>query len=291
MRILCVLITLHLATCFAQNPAAVALPNGVHLRFTTDSGNGTPGPLKTEVKPASGDSVYRIFRDETGLAVFAYELRVERTPDGDHFRLIAEPAGAEFAAKVPYADGGKPTPTIPRPIESTVLSPGGRFTIDIPTNPGLWEHRTDSVEIQPSPRADIRAGPLADTRADRTSRSRDKLLFVGLQVFINGKLVSPAGPGTMVSGRYTMFYLPGRGAYFFSTEPDRRLLWLAAAVDGTKLRFTIEGQSFLCNSEAPIVLSERDQVWVYFDRNYQPSAKPRNEFFTAASNSPNWSLP
>ena len=276
-------------TCLAQAPATATLGNGLRLRFVTDSGNGTPGPLKTELRLASYNSVYRIFRDDTGLAVYAYELRVELTPDGDHFRLSAEPAGTEFAAKVPYADGGKPTPTLPRPIVSTPLDPGGKFTVDIPTNPGLWEHRTDTVEIQPGasviPRTDRKAPPA-------------KLRFTGLQVFINGKLVSPAGPGTMVAGKYTMFYLPRYGGYFFSTEPViTNLLMRPATVDRTQLRFTIDDQTYLLNSEAPILLaSEGGPVWVYYDRNYRPARRRPSEnpngrvsdqFFTAASESLN----
>ncbi len=280
-------VSIFTAACLAQAPATTMLGNGVRLRFVTDSGNGAPGPLKTELRPASYNSVYRIFRDETGLAVYAYELRVELTPEGDHFRLTAEPAGTEFAAKVPYADGGKPTPTLPRPIVSTPLDSGGRFTIGIPTNPGLWEHRTDTVEIQP----DTRVIPRTDRKAPQP-----KLRFTGLQVFIDGKLVSPAGPGTMVAGRYTMFYLPRHGGYFFSTEPiDTGLIMRPATVDRTQLRFMLGDQAYLLNSEAPILPeSERGPVWVYYDRNYRPAGNRTTEnrngrageqFFTAASDS------
>ena len=80
------------------------------------------------MKPATGNSVYRILRDDTGLAVWAYELVVDRLPDGDHFQIVAKPAGQEFAAKFPNADGGKPTPTFPIPIESPPLGAGGTFT-------------------------------------------------------------------------------------------------------------------------------------------------------------------
>ena len=285
MRLLLALL-ISIANCLAQGPVLIVLESGIRLRFVTDSGNGTPGPLKNEVKPASYNSVYRIFRDETGLAVYAYELRVDLTPDGDHFRLTAEPAGTEFETRNPHADGGKPTPTMPRPIESTALEPGGRFTIEIPTNPGLWEHRTDTVQIEP---------PLTAPRTARRTPPA-KLRFTGLQVFINEKLVSPPGPGKMVAGQYTMFFLPRHGGYFFSTEPVQSSLLIGpAAVEGTKVRFKINDESFLLNSEAPILVeSETGQVWVYYDPKYRPTinrargnpiSTSSDQFFTAASDS------
>lgn len=288
------LVLQQLGTCFAQVSSVVSLSNGARLRIITNSGTGTAGPLKAELKPASGNSIYRIFRDETGLAVYAYELVVERLPDEDHFRITARPAGTEFAARFPYTDGGKPTPTLSRAIESPPLDAGGRFTIDIPTNPGLFEHRTDTVQIQP----DQRGASSADSGSQPVARLR----FVGLKVSINGKPVPLTGGGAIVSGQYAMFYIPRRGGYFFSTEPvDHPVFIRAATVDRTRLQFTIDNDIYECNSEAQILLkSDRGEIWVYHDRRYKPSGnwtrnnpnpKSPDEFFTAASDSLQWWLP
>ena len=287
MRILITLLMATVAACFAQLSATVSLNNGVQLRIT-----GTPSPLKAELTPASGNSFYRIFRDENDLAVFAYELAVDRTPQGQQFRITAKPAGAEFAVRFPNADGGKPTPTLSEPLESPLLSNGGQFTVDIPTDPGIREHVTDIAQIQVRQRGDI--GPEAETQA--------QLRFESLRVFVNGKLASPGGSGAVVMGRYAMFYLPGRGAFFFSAEPvEGRPFLHIGSVDRTNMQFTLDNDSFMCTSAAPILVhSDRGELWIYHDPKYKPAgnwtkseatAPSRDDFFTAASDSLNWWLP
>ena len=288
MRIVTTLLTLQLATCFAQVSSTLSLSNGIRLRITSNTGNGVGDSLKTEMKPATGNSIYRILHDESGLAVYAYELVVDRLPDGEHFQIVAKPAGEEFAAKFPNADGGKPTPTMSVPIESPPLGAGSRFSIEIPTNPGLFEHRTDIVEVQPSTRGDAGTPPAPMIR------------FVDLKVAINGKPVPTNGPGANVSAQYTMFYIPKRGGYFFSTQPvESRAFVQIGDVDRTRLKFNVDNEDFECVAAAPILTQfERGQIWVYHDPQYKPTGtwtksnpKSPDEFFTAASDSLNWWLP
>jgi hypothetical protein len=84
----------------------------------------------------TGDSFYRIYRDPSGLAVFAYELKVERSSDGTQFRASALPAEDDFAAKFPNADGGKPTPTLSEVHRSPLLDSGGNSQSTFPRTPG-----------------------------------------------------------------------------------------------------------------------------------------------------------
>jgi hypothetical protein len=293
MRLRTTLLAFQLAACFGQPSPVISLSNGVRLRITANPGNDARDdahdPLKIEMKPATGNSVYRIFRDESGLAVYAYELVIQRLPDGD-FRIVAKPAGEEFAAKFPYADGGKPTPTLPKESESPPLNPGGRFTIEIPTNPGLFEHRTDTVQVQP------------DTSSGAATPAAPMIRFVGLQVAIHGEPVPTNGPSAPVSGPYAMFFIPKRGGYFFSTQPVTTLPFVqAGAVDHMLLKFTIDNEDYECTASALILTqSERGQIWVYHDAHYKPAGNLTNsnpnpqspdEFFTAAADSLNWWFP
>ena len=288
MRMLIALLFIPVTGSFAQLSSGVSLSNGVQLRMAT-----TPTSLKAQLAPASGNSFYHIFRDENGLAVFAYELAVDRTPDGEQFRITAKPAGSEFAVRFPNADGGKPTPTLPEELESPLLASGGRFTVNIPTNPGLGDSITDSIQIQ----VNQRGAPVSEAEAQAA-----QLRFAGLKVYIGGKLASPSGSGANVLGRYTMFYLPGHGAYFFSTEPvDRRAFVQIGSVDGTNLQFTLENENYACNSDAQILVhSAQGELWVYHDPDYKPAGNwtkgfptngSRDEFFAAASDSLDWWLP
>src|SRR5579872_3083659 len=93
--------------CLAQ--VTVSLSNGVSLRIETSFGHPTgEETIAAEMKPSSGNSFYRIFRDQNGLAVFAYKLVIDR-PGEDEYRLILQPAGSGLG----NLDNGKPTPTFP----------------------------------------------------------------------------------------------------------------------------------------------------------------------------------
>jgi len=285
VRILAALFALAVALCWAQPSSTISLSNGIRIRVTANTGSDAPDTLKVDMKPATGNSMYRMVRDDSGLAVWAYELVVDRLPDGNHFQIIAKPAGADFAQRFPNADGGKPTPTFPIPIESPPLGAGGRFVIDIPTNPGLFQHRTDTVQIQP------------DSKGD--GGSKPEIRFADLRVSIKGAPVLNNGASAMVYGPYAMFYIPTRGGYFFSTQPVTSKPFVQiGAVDRNKLKFTVENEDFDCTSATPILTqSDRGQIWVFHDPRYKPEGnwtksnpKSNDEFFTAASDSLDWWL-
>lgn len=250
-----------------------------------------PDPLKVEMKAASGTSLYRIFRDQTGLAVYAYELVVDRLPDGDHFQIVAKPAGEEFAAKFPDADGGKPTPTLAMPMESPPLGPGGRFTVEIPTNPGWFEHRSDVIKVQPD---------LRGKGAQPGLPPAPLMRFAALRVLVNGKAVPSNDPVRTVAGKFAMFYIPRHGGYFFSAQPvSLKPFAQIGAVDKMRLTFSVDNEDYVCTATANILTqAERGQIWVYHDPTFKPEgswtkANPKSPlaFFTAASDSLSWWLP
>jgi hypothetical protein len=282
------LLMLAAVSCYAQVSARVSLSNGLQLTIALRSDNATPATLKTSLEPATGDSFYRIFRDENDLAVFAYELQVTRTADGQNFRITAKSATEAFATRFPNADGGKPTPTLSAPLESPLLNSGEGFSIPVSTNPGLDQNLTDRVQILLGQK-----GGTGDGAA-----SSAQIRFSGLKVSIHGQPASPGGAGADVAGRYAMFYIPGRGGYFFSTEAvDQRPFEQVGVVDGKHLTFTIDNENYDCTAGAPILVhNDRGQVWAYHDPNYKPAgnwthtdaASSRDEFFTAASDSVQW---
>lgn len=273
--------------CYAQVTAAVSLSNGIQVSIATHSDNGTPVALNVSLEPASGDSFYRIFRDENHLAVFAYELQVTRTSDGKNFRVIAKPATDAFAARFPDADGGKPTPTLSTTLESPPLGSGEEFIIPIPTAPELGQQLSDTARVLMNEHEELPAGT-------------PEIQFSGLKVFIQGRLVSPPDSGTDVTGRYTMFYLPGHGAYFFSASASEPPPFLAAGlVKGKNLTFNVDNEMYDCTANEPILVhASSGQLWVYHDPNYKPAGNwtktdlqsSREEFFTAAADSIKWWL-
>ena len=278
--------------CPAQVSSTVTLSNGVQLTVAVNSSQAIPSNFKIQLEPATGNSFYRIFRDENGLAVFAYAVAVERTADGEHFRVTAKPATGDFANRFPNADAGKPTPTLSEPIESPVLASGDRFVVEIPSDPGVLENISDAVQVR------LNRG----VSAEQSSRTSAPLRLAGLKVQINNQPASPSGPGAVVGGRYVMFYLPGRGGYFLSTEQVTIPPFVKVGiVDRTHLHFTLDNDVYDCYSDAPILSSgDTGELWVYHDPDYKPagnwtSSHPESdrgeEFFAAASDSLKWWLP
>jgi hypothetical protein len=147
----------------------------------------------------------------------------------------------------------------------------------------------------------VRVGQRGATTAVTGAQPSDQIRFSALKVSINNQPASPSGAGSVVAGRVAMFYLPGHGGYFFSTEPVAQPPFLGIGiVDGKHLKFTVDNDMFDCVSDAGILTqSERGQLWVFHDPNYKPAgnwttsdpAKPHDEFFTAAADSVRWWLP
>jgi hypothetical protein len=285
---------------FAQSTSTVSLSNGVELRIRADLGPQTgQQDVKVELAPASGNSIYRIFRDQNDLAAFAYELAVERSADGEQIRLTTKPVEDEFAARFPNADGGKPVPTLSATSELEPMPSGSHVEI------GLFELQGMGIKVVDAVQVRLNSGGLGET-PDLNSSPVDRLRFSSLKVTINGEPASPSSASGSVSGRYTMFYIPGRGGYFFSAEavPERKTFVKAGSIDDTRLQFTVDNDIYECVANTPILSQEgTGELWVYHDPLYQPAGNWTQEvpppegastdtpgFFTAASDTLSWWL-
>jgi hypothetical protein len=212
---------------------------------------------------------------------------------GDALGLTAKPAEVEFAAKFPNADGGKPVPTLSAARPLPPLYSGNHAEIGLFELEGQGLRVIDTVETK------------LDSSAETASASSGRLRLAALKLRINGTPVQGGDSHGAVSGRYAMIYVPGRGAFILSAEPvTGRGFVKAGSIDGNKLNFVWNNDSYEADANAPILGSaETGELWVYLDASYQPSGnwtKTRSpddhrpaseEFFTAASDSPSWWLP
>jgi hypothetical protein len=274
--------------CAAQASSTVSLSNGVEVRIVADFGRPTgQQTLTVEMARASGESFYRIFKDQNNLAVFAYELAVSRSASGSEFYFTAKPAMTEFAARFPNADAGKPVPSLSSEHQLKLRS-GDGDELGLFEIPGMGLSVTDRVYVTVNP----------EGAADSVGPFR----FTDLKVSINGaRALGPAR--SSISGRYAMFYIPGRGGYFFSTDPPLgRAFVKSGSIDGNRMQFTVENNNYECTSAKPILPnSESAEVWVYHDPAYKPAGNwtqeiregpvPSEQFFAAASDSLSWWLP
>jgi len=273
-----------------QASSTVSLSNGVQLKISADVGHPVPpAVVNIQMVRASGDSFYRIFRDQNGLAIFAYELGVNVASGGDALALVAKPAETEFAARFPNADAGKPVPTLSADRPFGPLHTGETARIGLFELEGQGIRVIDSVEV-----------------ALDSDQHPGRLHLAGLRLKINREPVPARGRASAVAGQYAMIYIPGRGAFILTSDGSiGRGFVKAGAIDGNKLQFTVNNDSYEAETSAPVLRGEAasGELWVYFDPSYQPSGnwtKPRehedtrpakDDFFVAASDSLSWWLP
>jgi hypothetical protein len=280
--------------CLAQVSSTVSLSNGVEVEVTANLGQPTgEEKLTVDMARASGNSFYRIFKDQNNLMVFAYELSIGLSSDGKELHFTAKPAEAEFAARYPGADAGKPVPSLSSDHDFRPLQSGDGDQIGLFEIPGMGLSVTDAVKVTLHPEGE-------------GAGSGGPLRFAGINVSING--MPAAGPArASVSGRYAMFYLPGRGAFFFATEaPPGRAFVKAGSIDHNRMQFTVNNDSYECIASDPVLANaESGEVWVFQDPGYEPAGnwtqevqlpaeqdqQKHEEFFTAASDSLSWWLP
>jgi hypothetical protein len=262
-----------------QLSSSVSLSNGVRLQVSAELGQPTGQQnLTVEMARASGDSFYRIFWDQNHLAVYAYELQVSLLPSGSALRAVAKPAETEFASRYPDADAGKPVPSLSAEQTLGPLSSGQSAKVDLFEIPGMGLHVTETVRVQFG------------------SEAHGDLRLSSLRVSAAGQQIGGPAPGS-VAGRFAMFYVPGRGGFFFSREPVAGRTFLkAGTIDGNRMQFNVDNVDYVCASSEAIGIGE---LWVFHDASYRPAGNWTTDresgfketFFVAGSDSLGWWLP
>ncbi len=139
-----------------------------------------------------------------------------------------------------------------------------------------------------------------------TASATGRIHLAGLRISINGKPVPNAASGA-VAGRFVMFYIPGQGAFFFSTEqiPDKSSFVKAGMIDHNRMSFSLDNNQYDVTASSQILGDPPSgELWVYHDPAYKPAGNwtqnlrngppahaAEDEFFMAASDSLSWWLP
>ncbi|HLH39166.1 MAG TPA: hypothetical protein VKX39_08470 [Bryobacteraceae bacterium] len=276
--------------CFAagaQDSSTISLDNGVQIRVEANFGNPTgQETLRVQMVRARGNSFYRIFRDQNQLAVYAYELFFDLSGGGAAVAARARPYGPAFVDQFPLADGGKPTPTLAEERPLGPIGSGQSATLDLFEIPGMGLHVVETISVE------------IDSK-----RSAGPLRLADLQIAINGKPL-PLAQQQPVSGRFVMFYLPGRGGYVLAAADPGHGFVKAGVIDGNRATFFLDNDQYQCTTSQPILTRpESGQLWVLHLPDYKPAGSwtthsrsgetrpAAAEFFAAASDSLNWWLP
>lgn len=275
------------AAAFPQASSTVVLSNGVDLELTADFGHPTgEEALTVEMVKATGNSFYRIFWDQNHLAVFAYRLEVTLAASGETLSAVAKPCEDDFAARYPDADGGKPVPSLSSERPLGALGSGQSATLELFNIPGMGLEVSDTVRMKVN-----------------QSGGSGGMRLAGVRVYTDHHAISGPPPPNAVQGAYVMFYIPGRGGFFFSAGPvPGRPFMIAGTIDHNRMQFNVENVDYECVASSNILVGlTTGDVWVYHDPSYQPEGNwtqdPKStpagveDFFTAGSDSLGWWLP
>ena len=278
-----------LVLCFAaraQDSSTLSLDNGVQIHVAANFGHPTGEEnLTVQIARAGGNSFYRVFRDHNNLAVYAYQLFFDLAGNGEAVRATARRYDDQFESRFPYADGGKPTPTLSTDQELGPLTSGKSADLDLFEIPGMGLHVIDTIGVKID------------------ARSSGALHFSGLRISINGTPVAGSQPSP-VNGRFAIFYLPGHGAVILSGDDPGNGFVKAGSVDGNHVRFNVDNDDYDGVAAEPILSdAPGGELWVLHDPNYKPAgnwtahlrfgdtAAADGQFFVAASDSLSWWLP
>ena len=152
---------------------------------------------------------------------------------------------------------GGMSPTIPADRTLPPVRAGERTSVELFDLPPIGRV-IDRIEIG----ASASGGP----------NSSDRLRLSTMRVYVNGSQIAASGAMKAVTGRYAMFYIPGRGGCFLSTDPPAgRAFAHTGSIDGAKMRFIVDNETYDCVASAPILLeADQGELWVYHDPNYKP---------------------
>ncbi|HUA86521.1 MAG TPA: hypothetical protein VMB85_21835, partial [Bryobacteraceae bacterium] len=287
VRNLAALALLTVAAGYAQDSSLISLDNGVQLKIAAAFGNPTgQETLTVQMARATGNSVYRIFRDQNQLAVYAYQLSFDLALNGTAVSVTASPYDEQFVTQFPLADGGKPTPTLSEDRPLGAIGSGQASSLDLFNIPGMGLSVSETISVEIDSRRV--AGPLR---------------FENVELSINGKII-PVVQQRPVSGEFVLFYVPGRGAFIFSASDPGHGFLKTGVIDGDRMKFFLDNDQYDCEASQPILTRpETGQLWVLHLADYKPAGDwtthPRagetrpaaEQFFAAASDSLSWWLP
>jgi hypothetical protein len=271
-----------LASTAAASPARQEAPAGETRVTVADgivlglsmSGVSSTSALVARVRVRDGE-VYRLVVDATGLARFAYAIRLD--PVGTGVEVVFRPVRLHEALRA-FAPQ-QPTYTLPFRLDALVTLPdiqrsgavavGDDVALDLFDNRDTGQRIGDRVRMLAiDPRA---IGQLAATRR-AAIEARPELTLAGMTIRRGGQIIRHGKPGNLATGYAVGLGLGnGAGTAVFSAEaPGSAVPEGVALVDGATIRFTVDGHEYECSGTDPIGPPGLTSVWLYVMREPPP---------------------
>ena len=254
----CILLSVFALTLFAEpeyeiGGAGAQFNNGIRVNITARAGSFPMGEFGHGVRVRDNEAIYREFTEKKRV-VFAYTIEVRPLPQKGRLQVTIKPTGSEYARM----GGNAEAATFTTLRELPPMWSGDKVTIDVLENPSTGQKITDTIEVfADAPRVDASEG----------------IRFSGTRVVLNGKLITNNENGGVSGDGIVMFYIPGRGSYFFSREPVPGYEFAkVGVVVGRRMDFVWNGERYEVHSDTDI--SNARELWVLHDPR-----KPTGKWF------------
>ena len=257
--------------------AALALPVEAQMSVSDPSWSGVEIQLEARIEPGGqkvGGAVLtnkghfsRTLFDSKQGRYYGYDLFVE--PRGAVFQVRIEPLSlstSELAARQIVDSSWTPIPLVKYPVIPQVPA-GAVVSIDLLQNPATGQKVVDVLTFKSTaPAPAVASGPPRDF-----SISDVEIRLESPRVSVNGQIVDASlQVGGSVSGQVLWFYLPERGRFAFSIQPNRDYRRAGEIFDKT-MDFTVGGDQYHVQSAAPIAPgSGRFHLYVLDEPHWRP---------------------
>lgn len=258
------------------------LSDGIVLAVSMDGVEGDPGTPDIDVRSSSrSGEVHRLVVDERGVARFAYAVSVE--PDGAGAALAFRPV--RLHETLGAFSPGTPTYTLSFGLDGTIATLDERQTtgrvgegdvirLDVFEQPQTGRRLTDVIRVVELSPSSVRR--LAASRAVPSAKPAT-LTLSQFELKRDGEVL--ARTGGLATGHVVMLGLVGRGTVIFGTEPhpDEPSVGMAT-IEGSTLRFWLDGREYECVSAEPIGPEGLTSLWMYVIDRDVPDPSMRDFF-------------
>jgi hypothetical protein len=224
--------------------------------------------------------IHRLFFDDNGKLLFAYDLVVEPDAVAKRFQVAVKPLDPSFEQSINAynpdirINAKTSVSTLPKTAEPQLLDDGDAFSLDLLINEATGIKIVDVVKVsfdqsnlwEVNPRSLPRDFTLESVALD----------IKDYRLLLNGEVVGVGRSASSYSGPLVWFYVQGRGRFILSLTPrsgyDFRKL---AMVDDHKIQFSFGSDEYELISSAPILPGGGTwYLWMLHDKHFTPLIAP-----------------
>lgn len=269
---------------------AIRLGNGITVAIKTETvppdDKNSPGNTYSSGTGYTGNIVHRVMMDAKNKIYFGYDLVVEKQNESGKFRVEIKPLSKspnKLFVQNSSDYSGFTAKTLPKYPDAVFLDDGDSVTMEILENQQAGIKISDIIKVNSEWK---KFGSYFSERESAKDFTIDEvnMYFDKPEISVNGQKTIHGGGA---SGNVIWFYIPGKGRFIFSFRPQPEFDFRKnGMILDNKMIFEHDGEKYEVVNKSPVLNSGgKWNLWVIFDRNYQPESPdlPNSYVFGAAS--------